>query len=116
MKTSSSPTDRQAFALADSSRSNPSRTPPSGDDKLREVCEQFEAFFTAQLLKTMRESGEVQGFLKQSSAEAIFGAQRDAEFCRQLASRGALGIAKLLYSELRPRLEAGGDSTEAPAA
>ncbi len=107
---------RQALPLQNPPRTNTDRTPASGDDKLREVCEQFEAFFTAQLLKNMRESGNFEGFLKQSRAETIFGAQRDAELCKHLAGRGSLGIAKLLYSELKPRLEATSDSTEDAAA
>ena len=103
---------RQALPLHNPRPTNTNRNPASGDDKLREVCEQFEAFLTAQLLKNMRESGKFEGLLKQSRAETIFGAQRDAELCKHLAGRGALGIAKLLYSELKPRLEASSDSDE----
>ncbi len=76
------------------------------NDKLRDVCEQFEAYFAAELLKTVRESGHFEGVLKQSRAEKIFGAQRDDELARVLAKRGALGIGRLLYDELSPRLEA----------
>ena len=116
MRIHSAENSRQALPLQNPRPTNTNRDPASGDAKLREVCEQFEAFLTAQLLKNMRGSGKPEGFLKQSRAETIFAAQRDAELCKHLASRGALGIAKLLYSELKPRLEAANDSTESTAA
>jgi Rod binding domain-containing protein len=76
------------------------------NDKLRDVCEQFEAYFAAELLKTARENGHFEGMLKESRAEKVFGAQRDDELARVLGKRGALGIGRLLYDELSPRLEA----------
>jgi len=88
-----------------STRTDTTEQGSAADNKLREVCEQFEAFFTAELLKAMRQSGQMEGLLKRSRAEKIFSAQRDTELCKYLARRGALGIAKLLYEELKPRLE-----------
>ena len=97
--------DRPALAL----HNTRALTTTGGDDtsekKLRDVCEQFEAFLTAQMLKTMRSSGETEGFLEKNSGENIFTAQYDAELSRQLARRGAMGIAQLLYEELKPQLE-----------
>ena len=55
--------------------------------------------------KTMRPSGETEGFLEKNSGENILTAQYDAELSRQLARRGAMGIAQLLYEELKPQLE-----------
>jgi len=116
MRIHSSENSRQALALQNPRPTNTNQDPASGDDRLREVCEQFEAFLTAHLLSNMRESGKFEGLLKQSRAETIFAAQRDVELCKHLAGRGALGIAKLLYSELKPRLEAASDSDESTAA
>lgn len=97
--------DRPALALHNTRALNTAGADDAGEKKLRDVCEQFEAFLTAQMLKTMRSSGETEGFLERSSAESIFTAQHDAELSRQLARRGAMGIAQLLYDELKPQLD-----------
>jgi len=97
--------DRPALALHNLRTEPANAEAASRDAKLREVCEQFEAFFTTQLLKSMRQSGRVEGFLKQGLAEEVFSDERDAELCKHLAQRGAIGIAKLLYDELHPELE-----------
>jgi len=72
----------------------------AGDERLREVCRQFEAFFTAQLLQIMRESGDVEGFIETSRGEKVFRAQHDTELAQHLAHRGAFGIGDLLYRQL----------------
>jgi peptidoglycan hydrolase FlgJ len=76
----------------------------TGEERLREVCRQFEAFFTAQLMQTMRESGSVEGLVKTSRAEKVFRSQHDAELARHLASRGALGLGDLLYRQLSEQI------------
>lgn len=76
----------------------------TGDERLREVCRQFEAFFTAQLMQTMRESASFDGFIKTSRAEKVFRSQHDTELARHLASRGALGLGDLLYRQLSEQI------------
>jgi|LSQX01.3.fsa_nt_gb flagellar protein FlgJ len=74
------------------------------DERLREVCRQFEAFFTAQLLQIMRESGDVEGFIETSRGEKVFRAQHDTELAQHLAHRGAFGIGDLLYRQLSEQI------------
>lgn len=76
----------------------------AGDERLREVCRQFEAFFTAQLLQIMRESGDVEGFIETSRGEKVFRAQHDTELAQHLAHRGAFGIGDLLYRQLSEQI------------
>ena len=112
--------DRPALALHNMRADAPGQGKKE-NEKLRDVCEQFEAYFAAELLKTVREGSRFEGMLKESRAEKVFGAQRDAELSQVLAKRGALGIGRLLYEELSPRLEAtavvdaDGESTEKAA-
>jgi len=97
--------DRPALALHNTRAASAGASDAASEQKLRDVCEQFEAFLTAQMLKTMRTSGEAEGFTGKSTAEDVFTAQHDAELSRQLARRGAMGIAQLLYNELKPQLD-----------
>lgn len=76
------------------------------DGKLRKACQEFEAYFTAQMLKVMRDSGMQEGFIPKSSGERIFESQRDIELANELAQRGALGIGELLYTALSPSVTA----------
>lgn len=73
----------------------------ASDTSLRGVCRDFEALFIRQLLKTMRSTGGWDGFLKESHGEAIFASRRDAALADVISKQGALGIARMLYSQLQ---------------
>lgn len=108
--------DRPSLALHNTRALGTSGAADGGEEKLREVCEQFEAFLTAEMLKTMRTSTQSEGFLDKGRAEEVFTEQHDGELSKQLARRGALGIAQLLYDELKPQLELQVNGAETKAA
>ena len=108
--------DRPSLALHNTRALSTSGADEGGEEKLREVCEQFEAFLTAEMLKTMRTNTQSEGFLDKGRAEEVFTEQHDRELSKHLARRGALGIAQLLYDELKPQLELQVDNTENKAA
>ena len=101
--------DRPALALHHM-RGDATGQSKQENKKLRDVCQQFEAYFVAELLKTVAEGSRFEGMLKESRAEKVFGAQRDAELSQVLAKRGALGIGQLLYEQLSPQLEAAAEA------
>jgi len=93
--------------LVDNTARQQKATQPSKsqNDKLREVCQQFEAFFIAELLKTAEQSGQLEGMLKESRAEKIFTVQRHTAISQVLAKRNTLGIGRLFYDELKEHLK-----------
>ena len=74
-------------------------------DKLKAASKQFEAIFTRQMLKSMREA--------KLSEDELFGseAMQDSNFATDLADKGALGIAEMLVKQFEARV-----SKKAPAA
>jgi len=73
----------------------------SREEGLRRTCETFEAIFTQQLFKSMRASVDTGGLLPKSQADEIFSGLMDKQVARDLASQGSLGIADMLFAQLR---------------
>ena len=74
------------------------------DNSLREACEGFEAIFVAQLLGSA-EGQMGQGMLGGDVADKVFRAQFNDALAGAVAKRGALGIADMVYEELKGRTE-----------
>ncbi len=70
-------------------------TVPKGDDKLREVCDDFEAFFMNQILETSLKSSNIAG--EGTGSDIIKGMYTDA---LSRNSSGGLGISDMLYTFL----------------
>jgi len=75
----------------------------SGDARkreLKEVAQEFEAVFIAQILKVMRETIDESGLMEGGAGKSIYTELFDQEVALSLARRGALGISDLLYENL----------------
>lgn len=82
--------------------SPPNRTEAGGSGgSLKQVCQDFEAIFIRQLLKTMQSTGGWEGFLEENQGEAIFTSQRNAALADEVSERGAVGIGRILYQQLQ---------------
>jgi flagellar protein FlgJ len=87
-------------------------------DKLKAAAQQFEAVFTRQMLKSMREAKLSDDDLFASDATDEFREMQDANLAGQLAGKGAIGIADLLVRQFEARVSktAPADSAAAPHA
>jgi murein DD-endopeptidase MepM/ murein hydrolase activator NlpD len=91
----------------------------SGEKKsadLKKVAQEFEAIFIAQLLKVMRETIEESGLTDGGFGKSIYTELFDQEVSLNMARRGTLGIADLLYQNLSAAEKpAAGESAAPPA-
>ncbi len=89
----------------------------SGDARkreLREVAQEFEAVFIAQILKVMRETIEESGLTDAGPGKSIYTELFDQEVALSLARRGALGISDLLYENLSDIVAEGEEKSGSP--
>jgi flagellar protein FlgJ len=86
-------------------------TKASDLDKLKAASKQFEAIFTRQMLKSIREAKLNEDDLFGSEATDQFREMQDSNFATDLADKGALGIAEMLVKQFEARV-----SKKAPAA
>lgn len=87
----------------------------TGPDKLKEACQDFEALFIAQLLKTMRKSFSGQGAVSgKGFGSSTLSGLMDSEVARYMARADGkgLGIGSMLYSQLAATQAADGRYTE----
>lgn len=88
-------------------------------DKLKVAAKQFEAIFTRQMLKSMREARLSEDDLFGSDATDTFREMQHGNLADQLAEKGAFGIAALLVRQFEARVskaEPVASASAAPAA
>ncbi|MGC8668629.1 MAG: rod-binding protein [Chthonomonadales bacterium] len=81
--------------------------------KLRKATRQMEGYFVGMLLKQMHEADQKEGLFGKDSASDTYREMFYDAVGEAVGSRGAFGIADMLYKELAPRLklEAAADQT-----
>jgi len=84
-------------------------------EQLKAAAKQFEAIFTRQMLKSMRDARLSEDDLFGSDATDQFREMQDANFADDLAGKGAVGIADLLVRQFQDRLSKGTASDAATA-
>jgi len=98
----------KAGALAD---------PKAGElEQLKAAAKQFEAIFTRQMLKSMRDSKLAEDDLFGSDATDQFREMQDSNFADQMAGKVSLGIADLLVKQFQARVAKSAPATEAAGA
>ena len=82
--------------------------PPPADEKhlaLKKATEQFEAYFLNELLKEMRRTVPENKLLSDGGhGQQIFRDMMDGKLSESMASRGDLGMARMMYDQLAPGL------------
>lgn len=76
------------------------------DPKLLEACQQFESIFINQLLSQMRSTVPSNGLLDdgnsgQDSGQDVYKSMLDQEYSKQMAEAGGIGLAKMLYDQMK---------------
>ena len=87
-------------------REPPLRTDDAGldalqDKRLADACKDFEALFLSSVLKAMRKTVEKTNLLGSDSAEDTFQEMMDIETAKCAAKTSSMGIADMLYRQLR---------------
>lgn len=70
--------------------------------RLREACSEFEALFINLLLKELRATVGKSGLMDGGRAEEVYTGMMDTEMARDLAAKGGIGLADILYRQLAP--------------
>lgn len=81
-----------------------------GEDQkkeLREACMQFEAVFIQKMWEQMRATVPKEGYLH-SKEQEMFESMFDQEMSIEMAQSGGIGLADLMYGQLKDRLEQSG--------
>ncbi|MFZ0611997.1 MAG: rod-binding protein [Desulfobacterales bacterium] len=68
--------------------------------RLKKACAEFEALFINQLLKELRATVDKSGLMDGGQAEEVYTGMMDTEIARDLASKGGIGLAAILYRQL----------------
>ena len=76
------------------------------DKKLRQACEGFEEMFMEIMYKQMRDTVPEDSLFGSSNADKILESMRDSEFMKQAAASGGIGLADMLYRQMKKDSEA----------
>ena len=81
----------------------------SNDDQaLMKVCEEFESIFVNMMFKTMRQASqfnEDDALVEKSFGRGIFEDMRDEELSKKVAEGGGIGIANVMFRQLKKYTE-----------
>ena len=70
------------------------------DDKLYKACQDFEALFVKQMLKSMKSTINRSGLLDGGFAEEIYDDMLYEEYAKKMVKTAGFGIARTLYEKL----------------
>ena len=76
------------------------------DKKLRQACEGFEEMFMEIMYKQMRDTVPENSLFGSSNADKILESMRDSELMKHAASSGGIGLADMLYRQMKKDSEA----------
>jgi len=98
----------QAVAKAEAAESQTAIKPLSAeeDKKMREACQGMEAIFLNLMLSRMRDTVPKSGLTGSSSQESIMRSMLDTEMTKNLAQSGGIGLADMIYRQLRQEKDA----------
>lgn len=72
------------------------------DEKLMEVCKEFESIFLYMMLKEMKKTVPDDGLIEKSQATKIFEDMYFEELSKEMAKgNNSLGIAKMIYNQFK---------------
>ena len=76
------------------------------DKELREACQGFEAMYMELMYKKMRDTVPEDELFGNSNADKIWQSMLDSEMMQQAAKSGGVGVADMLYKQLKPQVMA----------
>ena len=76
------------------------------DKKLKQACEGFEEMFMEIMYKQMRDTVPENSLFGSSNADKILESMRDSELMKQASASGGIGLADILYRQMKKDSEA----------
>ena len=73
---------------------------PDSEQELKKVCQDFEAIFLNQIMKSMRDTVPESGLFEKGVAFNIVQSMHDEALTDELSKSGGIGLAKQLYDQL----------------
>lgn len=70
------------------------------DDRLKEVCKDFQSIFVKQMLDSMRKTVNKEGLMSGGHAEEIFEDMLYDEYAEQISNTADLGLDDIMYQQL----------------
>lgn len=70
------------------------------DEKLKELCKDFEAIMVSMMIKSMRSSVPQDGLIPDTFGEDVFRSMLDDQYAALMVQRQDFGIAQQLYEQL----------------
>ena len=92
---------QQQHRLSDTIKAGNGPDDRQDDPKLRSACQGMESLFIDYLLKQMRTTVDKSGFISGGQAEEIFTSMLDTELAKEASTRGGIGLADVLYNQLK---------------
>ncbi|WP_051585837.1 rod-binding protein [Caldanaerobius polysaccharolyticus] len=79
------------------------------DEKLKELCKDFEAIMVSMMIKSMRSSVPEDGLIPDTFGEDVFRSMLDDQYAALMVQRQDFGIAQKLYDQLSQADSRGGN-------
>jgi flagellar protein FlgJ len=76
---------------------------PAGLQKLQKACTEFESLLITYMLKSMRSTVEKGGLFGNSTESQIMDSMLDENLALGIAKGGGIGLAKILFADLKDR-------------
>lgn len=76
------------------------------NQQIREACAEFEALFINMMLKELRTTVNKSGFMDGGNAEELYTGLMDNQISQDLAAKGGIGLAAMLYRQMSAESEA----------
>lgn len=70
------------------------------EERLKEVCKDFQSIFVKQMLDAMRETVNKEGMLSGGHAEEIFEDMLYDEYAKDMSDNAELGLDEIMYEQL----------------
>ncbi len=75
----------------------------AGLQKLQKACTEFESILITYMLKSMRSTVEKGGLFENSTESQIMDSMLDENLALGIAKGGGIGLAKILFADLKDR-------------
>ncbi len=74
------------------------------DERLKQVCEDFESYFINYMFKEMRKTVPKYDLIEESNAKKIYNSMMYESLSKNISHAGGIGIANLLYENLKTEI------------
>ena len=84
------------------------RADNQNDLQLKKACSDFESLFIYQLFQEMRKTVSKSGFISEGQSGPMVNAMMDMQMSKELAEQKGIGLAPVLYDQLKNYAKAAG--------